>query len=48
MLYGSDGSGGGDLLTIQRSQDIRLLKHLRVSLICDLMVENKMVKFGVP
>lgn len=30
-----------------RSQDITLLKYLRVQYICDLMVEKKKVKFGV-
>lgn len=44
----ANAGGGSDLLTIQRSHDIKLLKHLKVSLICDLMVENKMVKFGLP
>ena len=41
-------AGSNDMLTVQRSHDIKLLKQLRVSLICDLMVENKMVKFGLP
>lgn len=30
-----------------RSQDIKLLKELSVSYICDLMVENKKVKYGL-
>lgn len=30
-----------------RGQDIKLLKHINVSYICDLMVEKKKVKFGM-
>eukprot|EP01137_Pigoraptor_chileana_P027658 Opistho-2@10509 len=55
---GSDGdvsgdSGGGDdaantsLMARQRSADIQLLKGLCVRYICDLMVENKKVKYGL-
>ncbi|XP_054713416.1 myotubularin-related protein 14-like isoform X2 [Uloborus diversus] len=42
-LYTSNGA----LSTDRRSQDIKLLKELSVSYICDLMVENKKVKFGL-
>lgn len=30
-----------------RGQDVKLLKALGVGLICDLMVENKKVKYGL-
>ncbi|XP_064399959.1 myotubularin-related protein 14-like isoform X3 [Halichondria panicea] len=35
------------LLSKVRGQDVRLMKALNVSLICDLMVEKKKLKFGV-
>uniref|UniRef100_UPI00358EB9C6 myotubularin-related protein 14 isoform X3 n=1 Tax=Myxine glutinosa TaxID=7769 RepID=UPI00358EB9C6 len=40
---------GGDsqLFNRIRGYDIRLLRHLGVKYICDLMVENKKVKFGM-
>ena len=31
-----------------RGSDIKLLKSLSVGFICDLMVEKKKVKFGMP
>ncbi|GBN40953.1 Myotubularin-related protein 14 [Araneus ventricosus] len=40
-------SRNGPLFTELRSQDIKLLKELSVSYICDLMVENKKVKYGL-
>lgn len=36
-----------DLLNKSRSQDIQLLKTLRVKYIFDLMLENKKVKYGM-
>ena len=35
------------LLNKVRGQDVRLLNSLNVSLICDLMVEKKKLKYGV-
>ncbi|XP_042903251.1 phosphatidylinositol-3,5-bisphosphate 3-phosphatase MTMR14 [Parasteatoda tepidariorum] len=40
-------SRNGALFTELRSQDIKLLKELSVNYICDLMVENKKVKYGL-
>ncbi|XP_055952676.1 myotubularin-related protein 14-like [Argiope bruennichi] len=40
-------SRNGPLFTELRSQDIKLLKELSVNYICDLMVENKKVKYGL-
>ena len=37
----------GALFTELRNLDIKLLKELSVSYICDLMVENKKVKYGL-
>lgn len=36
-----------ELLSRVRGQDGQLLKALGVSLICDLMVENKKTKYGI-
>lgn len=35
------------LLSKVRGQDVQLMKALNVSLICDLMVEKKKLKYGV-
>ncbi|GIY90720.1 myotubularin-related protein 14 [Caerostris extrusa] len=40
-------SRNAPLFTELRSQDIKLLKELSVNYICDLMVENKKVKYGL-
>ncbi|KAK7813964.1 hypothetical protein U0070_002861 [Myodes glareolus] len=41
------GSGDTHLFDKVRGYDIRLLRYLSVKYICDLMVENKKVKFGM-
>ncbi|XP_060724022.1 myotubularin-related protein 14 isoform X2 [Tachysurus vachellii] len=40
-------NGDSQLFDKVRGSDIKLLKYLSVSYICDLMVENKKVKFGL-
>ncbi|KAH9496325.1 Myotubularin- protein 14, partial [Bulinus truncatus] len=39
---------GADMFDKYRGQDIQLLKHFNVTYICDLMVEKKKTKFGMP
>ncbi|XP_078517981.1 phosphatidylinositol-3,5-bisphosphate 3-phosphatase MTMR14 isoform X1 [Lissotriton helveticus] len=48
-VSGEDSSRNGDaqLFDKVRGHDIKLLRYLSISYICDLMVENKKVKFGL-
>lgn len=40
-------NGDSQLFDKVRGHDIKLLRYLSVRYICDLMVENKKVKFGL-
>lgn len=40
-------NGESQLFDKVRGHDIKLLRYLSVRYICDLMVENKKVKFGL-
>jgi hypothetical protein len=39
--------GDGDLVGVSRNKDIALLQSLKVRYICDLMVEDRKVKYGM-
>ena len=43
-----EGNGGdGDLVGVSRNNDIALLQSLNVRYICDLMVEDRKIKYGM-
>lgn len=47
LLHAPARNGESQLFDKVRGHDIKLLRYLSVRYICDLMVENKKVKFGL-